>query len=418
MPTPTSSSSRAVYRDEFQRHRVPPIAFEPPRARSPIDVRRRRGCPVLAPMRLTREMGTSAPGRTDAIRLEAATICQLKCPLCPTTSGEIKARIGAGFLKFDDFRRIVDENPRLWRIELSNWGEIFLNPDIARIVEYAYRRSVWLTAWNGVNLNHVRDEVLEAVVRYRFRGMTCSIDGVTQATYVAYRRAGNVERVLENVRRLNDYKKRWNSEYPRLRWQMVAFPHNAHEVGAARALAAELGMVFHLKANWDPTNAPIVPPEGVAAASPAQTTAVPEAVEAPAAAPPLSGEDMSTHYCAQLWEEPQVNFDGKLLGCCVNTWGTFGPNVFEVGLSQALGGEKIDYARRMLLGQAPPRDDVPCASCGIFTQRAAAREWIQRPRERGLVPFLRRHGAGRAVVWTANRLPRRAFVAARAFGLA
>ena len=88
-------------------------------------------------------------GDQHRIRLEAATICQLACPSCPTTQGVIKAQIGAGFLKFDQFRRIVDDNPRISEIELSNWGEIFLNPDIERIIEYAYRRNVALSAWNG-----------------------------------------------------------------------------------------------------------------------------------------------------------------------------------------------------------------------------------------------------------------------------
>src|SRR2546427_3514323 len=134
------------------------------------------------------------------IRLEAATICQLACPSCPTTQGVIKAQIGAGFLKFDQFRRIVDDNPRISEIELSNWGEIFLNPDIERIIEYAYRRNVALSAWNGANFNHVRDSVLEAMVRYKFRAITCSIDGASRGIYGLYRRQGDFGRVIDNIR--------------------------------------------------------------------------------------------------------------------------------------------------------------------------------------------------------------------------
>ena len=355
--------------------------------------------------------------RTDAIRLEAATICQLACPLCPTPSGDIKARLGAGFLKLDAFRRLVDENPAVSRIELSNWGEIFLNPDIEAIMEYAHRRSVALTAWNGANLNHVRESALEGLARWRFRGITCSIDGVTQETYAAYRKKGDVRRVLDNIRRLNDYKRRWKTEYPRLRWQMVWFEHNAHEVDAARALAAELGMTFHLKENWATSQAagPDAAPPGATAAAPTPSNGAGPSNGTPQAA---SAEDLSMHYCHQLWDEPQINFDGRLLGCCVNTWGTFGPNAFEVGLARAVADEKLDYAKRMLEGRAAARDDVPCSTCGVYVERARAGDWLRRHPGHGLVPFLRRHGMGRSVVWIANRFERPLLPLLRALHLA
>ena len=137
------------------------------------------------------------------VRLEAATVCQLRCPTCPTTQGEIKKTLGAGFLKLKDFQRLVDENPWVSQIELSNWGEIFLNPDLLGILEYAYKKNVALHADNGVNLNTVSDTVLEAMVNYSFRSVTCSIDGASDETYSIYRRKGNFEKVIENIRKIN-----------------------------------------------------------------------------------------------------------------------------------------------------------------------------------------------------------------------
>jgi hypothetical protein len=304
----------------------------------------------------------------------------------------------------------VDENPHISRIELSNWGEIFLNPEIEGIIEYAYRKSVGVTAWNGANMNHVRDSVLEALARYRFRAITCSIDGVTQETYAAYRRKGNVARVLDNIRRLNDYKRRWRTEFPRLQWQFVWFEHNAHEVDAARALAAELGMTFLLKQNWaeSPTMATL---RDQTPAADAEGRPLP-------ATPTAQGEDKSMHYCAQLWNEPQINFDGTLLGCCVNTWGTFGPNAFEVGLRRAIDDEKYRYAQRMLRGQEPARSDVPCVLCDVYLRRAHTGEWQTVPTERGIGPFLRRRGMGRAFEWITNRFERPLLPILRAFRLA
>jgi hypothetical protein len=80
--------------------------------------------------------------------------------------------------------------------------------------------------------------------------------------------------------------------------------------------------------------------------------------------------------------------------------------VFEVGLARALADEKVDYAKRMLEGTAPPRTDVPCTDCHIYRERARTGAWVERPARRGLASFLRRRGRGRAVVWFQNRFER------------
>jgi len=101
-----------------------------------------------------------------------------------------------------------------------------------------------LSAWNGANFNHVRESVLEAMVRYKFRAITCSIDGASSKVYERYRVNGDFGRVIDNIRKLNAHKRRWKSRYPKLCWQMVVFGHNEHEIDAARGLATELGMSF------------------------------------------------------------------------------------------------------------------------------------------------------------------------------
>ncbi len=71
--------------------------------------------------------------------------------------------------------------------------------------------------------------------------------------------------------------------------------------------------------------------------------------------------------CTQLWTSPQVNWDGKLLGCCANKFGDFG-NVFDLGLKSAMDGERYRYAKRMVLGLVPPRADIPCVRCKVYRQ--------------------------------------------------
>jgi len=315
------------------------------------------------------------------LRLEASTACQLRCPSCPTAEGSIGRSLGTGFLSFAHFQMLMDENPWIADVELSNWGEIFLNPDLLRILEYAHRKGVALRADNGVNLNTIRDEVLEGLVRYQFRSMTCSIDGASDETYGPYRRRGHFDRVIENVRKLNALKARLRSDYPELHWQFVAFGHNQHDIPRARSLAHALGMTFEVKLSWGDMYtpeafSPVGDRDAVRHATPSGVADRTEYREG------YGRNYLQKSICAQLWNSPQINWDGRVLGCCVNFWGDFG-NAFRDGLLPSLNNERIGRARRMLLGEAPPRKDIPCTTCmhyrAMRDDGRLLRRWRPRP---------------------------------------
>jgi len=305
------------------------------------------------------------------IRLEASTVCQLQCPSCPTAAGKVRKTLGAGFLKLDDFKGIVDENPRVAEIELSNWGEIFLNPELIPIMRHAYRRNVALRAGTGANLNTVSDDVLEALAKYHFRTITCALDGASQQTYAQYRRQGHFENVIRNIRTINRFKREYHSAYPVLRWQFVAFGHNEHEIGQARKMAADLQMEFWLKLSWeDLYSEPFSPIRDV------------DLIRRESGLGVASRREYWDKYgraylnlCAGMWTSPQVNYDGRLLGCSVNYWADYG-NVFQEGLTACVNNERIAAAREMLMGRRVITDDMPCARCKVYREREEHQDWV------------------------------------------
>jgi MoaA/NifB/PqqE/SkfB family radical SAM enzyme len=306
-----------------------------------------------------------------AIRLEASSFCQLRCPSCPTTTGAINPAVGGGFLRLDDFRRLLDENPSLASVELSNYGEIFLNPQLLHILELAHRRGVALTAGNGANINNVKDQVLEGVVRFKLRELTCSIDGASQQTYELYRVRGRFDAVIMNIKKINQFKRSYRSQFPRLRWQFIVFGHNEHELPVARRMAQELGMEFFIKLSWDDHVSPIRDNEAVRRQSKTGAATRAEFKQ-------RYGRDYMQGICHELWDRPAINWDGKVLGCCRNFWGDFGGNAFTDGLRRSLNNEKITYARRMLRGQAAMRPDIPCATCDIYRDMQTRDKYLVR----------------------------------------
>ncbi len=243
------------------------------------------------------------------LRLEASTVCQLKCPTCETATGELYQQVAKGFLRFDKFKQLIDDNPQVREIELSNFGEIFLNPHLPKIIEYAFEKNVLLSATNGANLNTVRDTTLEALVKFKFSHIRCSVDGASQETYEQYRIRGNFDQVMENIDKINAYKKQYNSEFPQLTWQFVVFGHNEHEIAKARQMALDRGMTFETKFNWDETWSPVRDKDMVRREMGVNATSRSEFKE-------VSGSDYREYICHQTSDHR--THDREIKCCCTS----------------------------------------------------------------------------------------------------
>ena len=294
------------------------------------------------------------------------------------TSGEALATIGRGVLPAIQFQKVLDLNPQIRHIELSNYGEVFLNPELRAILRYAHENHVALSIQNGANLNSVPGAMLEAVVRYRLRVLRCSIDGATQATYARYRVGGSFEKVIENIEAINRFKLKYKSEYPKMVWQFIVFGHNQGEIGAARDQARRLGMDFSLKLSWDDNLSPVT-----------ENEALRDLMGA------ISRKEYQLNHgaaymhgiCHQLWDSPQINWNGDVLGCSRNFWRTFGGNAFRDGLLKSLNEETITYAREMLQGRQPARQDIPCNTCDIYHAMKENGKWLSHDAPRALPHF-------------------------------
>jgi MoaA/NifB/PqqE/SkfB family radical SAM enzyme len=298
-----------------------------------------------------------------SVRIDASSVCQLHCPICPTAKGSNRnGVIGWGFLKFDNFKKIIEDNPGIRKVELSNWGEIFLNPQIREIMRFAQEKKIELSASNGSNFNTVDEETIESLVRYGFSFLSISLDGASRETYQIYRRGGNFETVIGNIKKINHYKKKYHTDLPRLRWQFVVFGHNEHDIKSARQKAEELGMEFYPKLNYDQDYSPVQDTEAVRKASGLKYVSREE-----------FRQKKNREYavpCKQVFFSPQINWDGRLLGCCMNVWSDFG-NVFETGFESCLKSERYVYTKKLLMGKAGAREDIPCTNCSIFLSAKA-----------------------------------------------
>ncbi|MDR0230713.1 MAG: radical SAM protein [Dysgonamonadaceae bacterium] len=299
------------------------------------------------------------------VRIDASSLCQLNCRGCFMRKLNYGNR-GKGYLKFDDFAKFTKKNAFVKEIELSNQGEIFLNPDLLEIIKYSHSKKINLSAYNGVNFNTVSDEVLEALVKYQFHGITVAIDGASQEIYSWYRRNGDFNKVIDNVKKLNEYKEKYNSSHPLVYWQYVVLESNQteSEIREAKKMAKELNCEISF----------IKDLEGF----------IPDDIEMIERETKLCYEnkelrqslsDKRVLACIQLWKVPQINYDGRLFGCCFNLDKDFGLNIFELGLEKSLNSKIIKNTKKMLTG-GKICEESPCKDCWLYKKIANENNFI------------------------------------------
>jgi len=169
--------------------------------------------------------------------VEPTNICQLTCPLC-VTGMRVKGR-PKGTMKIETAERIVDQlGPYLVEVELDNWGEGFLNPKIFDIIRLFSSARVETALSSNLSL---KDFDPEALINSGLSQLIVSTDGATPASYVKYRRGGDFNLVIGNVKKLVETKKKMRKPNPFIMMKFLVFPHNLHEQEDFKKLAASLG---------------------------------------------------------------------------------------------------------------------------------------------------------------------------------
>lgn len=302
-------------------------------------------------------------------RLDISTVCQLRCVLCPTEENNGRTFLKSGMMTHSEFTRFLDHNPQIKAVELASSGEALLNPDVPEILKGAYERGVATGLGGGVNMNDVSDEALEALVRYKTTRIRVPVDGVTEETYGKYRVGGSLRKVLANIKKINEFKSKYQSAFPELVLQFILFGHNEHELERAIVLAGMLKMKIFIRLNRCPDRLAVRDRQKIRNLMGYADRG--EFLEA-------TGIQYCRDLCLGHWVAPQINWDGRLLGCGFNTSVAFAEYALGGRFLREINNERMRYARRMLLGDAPPRDDIPCSGCAFYKQISEHDLWYTR----------------------------------------
>lgn len=315
------------------------------------------------------------------VEVEHTTICDKKCVLCEHTYWNEKSEM----LTLEEFRRIVDQFPKLRWINVTGEGSGFLNKDFLKIIRYLRSRRI------SVNFVDEFDFVDEKIGRELIElGVNCiwiSMDGATKETYEKIKVGCDFDKVMENIRRFLELKKKMDSLLPTLCFRFVVNKLNVHEMPKFVELVHSFGdlgdgskveFVSILKfKEIEHLFIPEVSKEIINA-----TVQKAKALNVCVAFSHINEPELPPIKYCTAWAEPYIMIGGYVLPCCAVLMSNKRPFLREHSfgkLSEKPFKEIWDSGRYKKFRQLVPREDGPvpvlCVGCRAFDTRERMKKY-------------------------------------------
>ena len=243
------------------------------------------------------------------VSVEPANVCQLKCPECPVGKGYGLQVTGYKTMPMDVWERVLAEvRETAWVMQFYFQGEPLLNKNLPQMIAEAHAAGLYTIV--STNAQALTKPMAEALVNSGLDRIIVSMDGLTEASYGAYRIGGSLEKCKEALRHLRKAKEQspiTNHQSPIIELQCLRLKTNEHEWAAFKKQYKALGadrLVFKTAQLYDYANGhPLMPSDKKYSRY-------------------IKGNDGLYHRralgkgCFRVWSGVVVTTNGEVLPCC------------------------------------------------------------------------------------------------------
>ncbi len=170
-------------------------------------------------------------------QIEPTDACNLQCRHCNRDEYIKIPRT----IKFDDFKKVVDQIELIRYVNIQGYGEPLLNPQLPEMIRYIKSKHPHCYAFfytNGVLFNEEKMKQYIGVLDE----MRISIDGATKETFELIRRGAKFDVFLKCVKMVTTLKKKMGAKKPKIVFRATAMKANFLEMPRLIELAKELGV--------------------------------------------------------------------------------------------------------------------------------------------------------------------------------
>jgi MoaA/NifB/PqqE/SkfB family radical SAM enzyme len=320
--------------------------------------------------------------------IEVTNYCNSLCSSCPLTYNHFLPYEPKHHLAWENFRRIIDQFPRLERVVLHGIGEPLLNKDLPRFVAHLKERGAGvLFNTNAILLDQPRGDALVAAGLDELR---VSLDAVTPELYARLRGVDRLGRVIRNLEAFVD--RHGGRARPKVSLWWVAMQANLSQLPDLVRLAAKIGirevylqrLVYFGGGERIEEHTTMAAEQSLHAALEEQQARLVSECEGLAAelgvdfrASGLStpSESISAkgphpwQGCLRPWVLMYITVNGTALPCCIAPFATYNfplitlGNVLERSSAEVWNGIQYQELRSAVLSEAPA--PWPCQHCGV-----------------------------------------------------
>ena len=277
------------------------------------------------------------------VSVEPAAVCQLRCPECPVGRGHKGVAKGERTMSRSVWEKVLAEaTPFAHTMQFYFQGEPLLNKDLPRMISEAHEAGLYTIV--STNAQAMTVEIAEELIKAGLSKIIVSMDGLTQASYGAYRVGGDVERCKAALRYLREAKERLHG-HTTIELQCLRLKTNEGEWKLFRSSYKALGadrLAFKTAQLYDYADGhPLMPSDKRYSRY-------------------IQGSDGQYHRrklgrgCLRVWSGVVVTTEGEVLPCCYDKAHdhTYG-NIENAHLAELFTSDKATAFRKGALLEKP-----------------------------------------------------------------
>ena len=270
--------------------------------------------------------------------IEPVSACNLRCPFCFQIDKSFTRKPYMGVIDFEFFKKIVDEanDIGVGAITLASRGEPTMHKKYTEMLEYLSKKENIFEIKTNTNGTFLSEKICHAIFKYNVNQVIISSDHYIKKDYERLRLGSNFEKVVENVDRLYEIRKKF---YPDSITEIrISGIDNDRNLDRKKFKNFWIKRSDHVTASyalerWDTySNKP---------------------------------HDKITDACENLWDRMYVWFDGKTNPCDADykSYLNYG-DAKKNNLKKIWNDKIIEKTRRMHLAKERNKI-VPCDRCGV-----------------------------------------------------
>ena len=133
--------------------------------------------------------------------IEPVSACNLRCPFCFQTDKTFTVKGNMGVMKFDLFKKVVDEADvlRIGAVTLASRGEPTMNKKLNLMLEYLSQKKNIFEIKLNTNATFLTEKLCHTILKNNINQVVISADHYIKKDYERLRLNANFEKIVANV---------------------------------------------------------------------------------------------------------------------------------------------------------------------------------------------------------------------------